>query len=126
MPTPRLVITLRLLAGDVIAIGPGKADLLAAIATAGSIAAAARSMGLSYRRAWLMVEAMNTAFAAPLVVASKGGGGGGGALLSEEGQRVLSVYRAMVTAAERASAPHAEVLLGRLCQPSGAALSEKG
>ncbi len=117
MDDPRLGITLRLHVGDAIAIGPGKADLLGAIAGKGSISAAARSMGLSYRRAWLMVEAMNTAFATPLVKASKGGSSGGGARLSDEGLAVLAAYRAMVGAAAEATAPHASRLLQRLRQP---------
>ena len=74
----RLGLTVRLHHGDAIALGPGKADLLAAISQTGSIAAAARTLGLSYRRAWVMVETINTSFAEPLVATSKGGGGGGG------------------------------------------------
>lgn len=114
MSAPRLGITLRLHVGAAIAIGPGKADLLAAIAATGSISGAARKLGLSYRRAWVMVDAMNTAFATPLVVTSKGGGGGGGARLSVEGETVLAAYRAMVDAAITATAEHSAALLARL------------
>ena len=73
MTEPRL----RVLMGSSIAMGPGKADLLQAIADAGSITRAARHMGMSYRRAWLLVETMNLCFRAPLVAASRGGAGGG-------------------------------------------------
>lgn len=70
---------MRVLTDSVVAIGPGKADLLAAIDATGSISAAARTMGMSYRRAWLLVDTMNTAFRAPLVSTAKGGVEGGGA-----------------------------------------------
>ena len=114
MMHPQLGLTLRLHAGDDIAIGPGKADLLDAIARTGSIAAAARAMGLSYRRAWVMTETMNRSFATPLVAASKGGGGGGGTVLTPEGAAVLAGYRAMVAAAAVAAAPEAERLMALL------------
>jgi len=110
----RLGLTVRLHHGDAIALGPGKADLLAAIAQTGSIAAAARILGLSYRRAWVMVETINTSFAEPLVATSKGGGGGGGARLTAAGAAVLARYRAMVAAATAAAAPDAAALLGLL------------
>lgn len=86
---------LRILLGAEIAIGPGKADLLDAIARTGSISAAAREMGMSYRRAWLLVDTLNRCFKAPLVEASKGGSGGGGARVTELGLEVLARYRAM-------------------------------
>jgi molybdate transport system regulatory protein len=114
MTAPRLGITLRLHVGDTIAIGPGKADLLSAIAASGSISAAARSLGLSYRRAWVMVDSMNSSFERPLVATTKGGDGGGGAHLSTEGKDVLAAYRTMVAAAHDATAPHARLLLERL------------
>src|SRR2546428_13465479 len=74
-----LVPKIRILIGAVVAIGPGRADLLGAIARTGSISAAAREMKMSYRRAWLLVEAMNSAFRRPLVETLTGGEGGGGA-----------------------------------------------
>jgi molybdate transport system regulatory protein len=72
-------------------MGPGKADLLAAIEEAGSISGGARRLGMSYRRAWLLVETMNGSFARPLVVTS--GFRGKGASLTAEGRRVLRLYR---------------------------------
>ena len=90
-PRPKL----RILLGAEIAIGPGKADLLDAVARTGSISGAAREMGMSYRRAWLLVDAMNRCFHMPLVEASKGGTGGGGACVTELGLDVLARYRAM-------------------------------
>ena len=90
--TPRV----RILAGSAIAIGPGKADLLEAIAETGSISAAARRMRMSYRRAWLLVHTMNDCFSSPLVEAEKGGAAGGGARLTPTGRKVLAKYRETV------------------------------
>ena len=86
---------LRIVLEPDIAIGPGKADILEAIKETGSIAAAGRSMGMSYKRAWYLVETMNRCFKRPLVEASKGGRAGGGARLTELGQEVLARYRRM-------------------------------
>ncbi len=73
-------------------MGPGKADLLAAIEETGSISAAARRMRMSYRRAWLLVHTMNECFASPLVEAEKGGASRGGARLTAAGREILSLY----------------------------------
>ncbi|MGH7079658.1 MAG: winged helix-turn-helix domain-containing protein [Acetobacteraceae bacterium] len=81
--------------GRSVAFGPGKADLLAAIEEAGSIAAAGRRLGMSYKRAWSLVEALNAMFRRPLVDASKGGAHGGGAMLTPLGVRILAAYRAL-------------------------------
>jgi molybdate transport system regulatory protein len=80
-------------------MGPGKAALLEAIAETGSISAAGRSMGMSYRKAWLLVRDMNMFFKDPLVDASKGGAKGGGARLTDMGHRVLARYRELETTA---------------------------
>jgi molybdate transport system regulatory protein len=74
-------------------IGPGKIDLLEAIRVTGSITAAARSLGMSYRRAWLLVEELNVGLREPVVRAESGGRNGGGANLTEVGERVVSLYR---------------------------------
>jgi len=95
-PDARSTIRVRILVGSSIAIGPGKADLLAAIADTGSISAAARRMGMSYRRAWLLVHTMNTCFAHPLVEAEKGGPAGGGAAITPTGREVLEIYQGLV------------------------------
>ena len=89
--TPRL----RILMGAAVALGPGKADLLDAVEQAGSISAAARDMGMSYRRAWILIEALNRDFKEPLVETSAGGSGGGGARVTAAGQEALRRYRAM-------------------------------
>lgn len=78
-----------------VALGPGKAELLQRIAAAGSIRAAAEEMGMGYRTAWLMVEAMNAQFIGPLVERQRGGAERGGATLTQLGAEVLKLYRAM-------------------------------
>ncbi|WP_439534245.1 winged helix-turn-helix domain-containing protein [Polymorphobacter sp.] len=105
-------IKAQLMAGDEIALGPGKADLLDAIAATGSISAAGRAMGLSYRRAWLMVDAMNRLFAEPLVLTVRGGPGG--ASLSDFGRAVLGDYRALQARLEKASGGLCAGIAGRL------------
>lgn len=91
MPAPRL----RILLGSAIAIGPGKADLLEAIDRCGSISAAARALGMSYRRAWLLTDTMNRCFREDLITAAPGGRRGGGAALTPLGREVLARYRDM-------------------------------
>jgi molybdate transport system regulatory protein len=88
-------IRIRVTADDTIAIGPGKASLLQAIAHSGSISGAAREMGMSYRRAWLLVEQMNRCFRTPLVETATGGLKGGGAQITEMAADVLAHYQAM-------------------------------
>lgn len=88
-------LTLRVLSRSRPAMGPGKADLLDQIAATGSISAAARAMGMSYRRAWKLVEALNADFTAPLVTTATGGKRGGGAIVTELGLDILRRYRAM-------------------------------
>ncbi len=90
---------IRIKAGKDIALGPGKVDLLEAIERTGSISAGARELGLSYRRAWDLVDTMNHCFKHPLVARVKGGKGGGGAQLTAEGRRIVDLYRTMETKA---------------------------
>lgn len=98
--TPRPGLRLEIKHG--VAIGPGKAQLLEAIAASGSISQAAKAMRMSYRTAWELVTSLNGDFAGPLVESSKGGVGGGGALLTPLGIDVLRLYRAMETRALKA------------------------
>lgn len=91
-------------------LGPGKAALLAGIDRTGSISAAGREMGMSYKRAWSLVETMNAMFEAPLVDSARGGPGGGGATLTETGQRVLALYRRIEADASAAAAPSVAAL----------------
>ena len=98
--------------------GPGKAELLAQIAEQGSISAAGRHMGMSYKRAWMLVEEMNAAFRAPLVSSARGGAGGGGAQLTAEGAEVLRRYHAVIHAATAAAAEDLSALEAML-RPQG-------
>jgi len=95
-------IRIRLTCGDEIAMGQGKADLLEAIQETGSISAAGRRLGLSYRKAWLMVDEMNRCFTRPVVEAAKGGAKGGGAKLTELGREALRQYRIIQALAKAA------------------------
>ncbi|HJS87799.1 MAG TPA: LysR family transcriptional regulator [Acetobacteraceae bacterium] len=98
----RLGLHLRVVLGGAVAIGPGKAELLERVAETGSIAAAGRRMGMSYKRAWSLAEEMNAMFAGPLVEAAKGGAGGGGAALTPLGARVLAAFRRLESEAAAA------------------------
>lgn len=91
-------------------VGPGRADLMELIAETGSIAAAGKRMGMSYKRAWSLVQALNDGFGAPLVTASRGGAGQGGAVLTAAGESVLARYRHMQQAARTAIAEDLQAL----------------
>ena len=93
----------RILSGGLIALGPGKVDLLESIGREGSISQAARERHLSYRRAWNMVDTMNQCFKEPLVVSITGGKGGGGAKLTPTGEKVIQLYRKMGGKADSAT-----------------------
>src|SRR5437764_11339999 len=85
--------SLRIEFGPELRLGPGKTRLLEFIASRGSISAAAREMGMSYRRAWLLIEELNGLFPKPLVETATGGSGGGGASLTILGSEVVRLYR---------------------------------
>ncbi len=101
-PLPHLWLRVRFEGADF--IGPGKAELLERIAASGSIAAAAREMSMSYKRAWSIAEALNGIFDQPLIASSRGGPGKGGAALTPRGIEVLAAYRAIEAAAGQAAA----------------------
>jgi molybdate transport system regulatory protein len=94
-------------------LGPGKARLLEAIAEAGSISAGARAMGMSYKRAWDLVEETAKLAGAPVVETRSGGSHGGGATLTEAGEHLLRTFRAIEKAAAEVAAPH----IARLTKP---------
>jgi len=87
----------RIYIGDGIALGPGKIDLLRAVGETRSIAAAARSLGLPYKRAWLLIDSLNEGFGRPVVETATGGKGGGGASLTPLGQQLVERYDALET-----------------------------
>lgn len=99
MADPVLKLKVQLLCGDEIAMGPGKADLLDAIHTHGSISAAGRALGMSYRRTWLLVDAMNRCWNERLVETIAGGGKERGAKVTGAGHKILAAYREIQTSA---------------------------
>src|SRR5689334_1237527 len=117
MAGTRLSIRIDLENGD--RIGPGKVALLEAIRSAGSISAAARSLGMSYRRAWLLVEEINTSLLEPAVTAETGGRHGGGAVLTPVGERIIDLYRSIETHARSAAGAEFRAI-GKLVRPDKA------
>jgi molybdate transport system regulatory protein len=107
----RLSIRIDLTSGD--RIGPGKIALLEAIQATGSISAAARQIGMSYRRAWLLVEEVNDSLKQPAVTAAIGGRQGGGAALTPVGERIIELYRSIEDIA-RSSAKEEFRAVGKL------------
>jgi molybdate transport system regulatory protein len=101
MTETRLSIRIDLKTGD--RIGPGKIALLEAIRDTGSISAGARKIGMSYRRAWLLVEQINAALEEPGVASSMGGRQGGGAVLTPAGERIVDIYRSIEKAARESA-----------------------
>ncbi len=110
-------LKIRILLGDLIAFGPGKAELLEAIRDTGSISAAGRTLGMGYRRAWALVDTMNQCFRRPLVEAAPGGARGGGARVTPLGLEVLATYRRLVEKAEAAAAGELAWLRARAAKP---------
>jgi molybdate transport system regulatory protein len=96
-------------------VGPGKIAVLEEIGRTGSISAAGRALGISYRRTWTLVEELNRSLGRPVVQTSAGGAGGGGANLTEAGRAVVACYRAI----EAESAASAERHLAALHQACG-------
>jgi molybdate transport system regulatory protein len=113
-------LTLRVLGVGHPAMGPGRAALLSRIARTGSITSAARAMGMSYRRAWQLVESMNESFAEPVVVTEVGGRRGGGAVVTAFGKRLVASYHAMENKASAAIAADLRRIRGQLRKSPGA------
>lgn len=109
-----LQIRIRIFRGEEIAFGPGKADLLDAILATGSISGAARRLGMSYRRAWQLVDVMNRCFSQPLVDTATGGKQGGGAQLTVFGRQVLAQYRGIEQCAVSATQAQVQELMREL------------
>ena len=93
MPRPALGVRLRIDLGELSSLGPGKIALLERIEASGSLSQAARELRMSYRRAWLLLDDLNHAFAEPVSTASVGGSGGGGARLTDFGRRIIQGFR---------------------------------
>ncbi|MBP0444482.1 LysR family transcriptional regulator [Roseomonas sp. SSH11] len=110
-PGPRLSIRIDL--GGGVRIGPGKVRLLEEIARAGSISGAGRALGMSYRRAWELVEALNNGLGQPVAETAAGGPGGGGARLTPLGEAVVRNYRAIEDEANAGAAARLAALSRR-------------
>ena len=106
----RAQFRLRVYRDEVVAIGPGKVALLEAIAETGSISAAAKQLGMSYRRAWMLVEELNQNLKAPAVGTLTGGAHGGGTVLTAEGEALIRLYRGIETRARDAVADELDEL----------------
>lgn len=101
---PTIQFRLRIHRDEDIAIGPGKIALLEAISETGSISAAGRQLGMSYRRAWVLIDEMNRALNSPAVSTAAGGAHGGGTQLTDTGRKLIQHYRAIESTARRAAA----------------------
>ncbi|MFN4019096.1 MAG: winged helix-turn-helix domain-containing protein [Erythrobacter sp.] len=112
--TSHLRIKAQIFRGKDIAIGPGKADLLEAVEQSGSIAAAGRRLGITYRRTRDMIDTLNQCWGCPVVETEKGGKSGGGSRLTPRGRAVLSAYRTLEQALWATADQHGPALLDLL------------
>ncbi|WP_421694789.1 winged helix-turn-helix domain-containing protein [Aestuariivirga sp.] len=110
-------LSIRIDFGPGLRVGPGKIALLEQIAALGSISAGGRAMEMSYRRAWELIEELNTIFGKPVVQSRSGGKKGGGATLTPFGLSLISRYRAMERAAAAATQPHLDALSAEFQRP---------
>jgi molybdate transport system regulatory protein len=107
--SPALAIRVRL--GTLGLLGPGKVRLMELIGEHGSISAAGRAMGMSYRRAWMLVDNLNGLFLDPVIEKQTGGHHGGGAVLTKLGRDIIARYRRIERTAAEAAARDVEMLL---------------
>ncbi|WP_256354609.1 MULTISPECIES: winged helix-turn-helix domain-containing protein [unclassified Variovorax] len=105
---------MRITTGDTIAIGPGKIQLLEAILETGSLTAGAKAIDMSYRRAWLLINELNSALKKPAVESGKGGEHGGGSVVTDVGCRLIEHYRNIETTAAEACKAEIRALTGLL------------
>jgi molybdate transport system regulatory protein len=103
-PHTEVRFRMRIRNGDAVALGPGKVELLEAVREYGSISAAARSLGMSYRRAWLLIDELNRSLKAPATHSEQGGQSGGGCTLTPVGERIIYLYRDVEVVAQRSCA----------------------
>lgn len=114
---PQLRFRFRVTLREVIAVGPGKVELLEAIREHGSITAAAKALGMSYRRAWLLLDEINHALKTPVIHTAQGGSQGGGATLTPTGETVIRLYREIETKAARAASREIAALMRLIAAP---------
>lgn len=110
-------LKIRITYSNTIAMGPGKADLLDAIDSCGSISSAAKCMHMSYKRAWDLANLINISFKEPLIETSPGGKHGGGAKLTDFGRFILSNYRTLVEKTYASAQVELNNILGNLKLP---------
>ena len=101
---PEVRFRMRIRKGDAVALGPGKVDLLEAVREYGSISAAARSLDMSYRRAWLLIDELNRSLKSPATHSEQGGQSGGGCTLTPVGETIIRLYREVEEEARRSCA----------------------
>lgn len=109
--TPQVRWRLRISQGALVAIGPGKVELLEAIQAQGSISAAAKQLDMSYRRAWVLLDEINRSLRQPAVASAQGGEHGGGSALTPVGEEIVRRYRAIEARAATACAADLRALL---------------
>jgi molybdate transport system regulatory protein len=102
---------MRITKGETIAIGPGKVSLLEAVREHGSISAAARSLDMSYRRAWLLIDELNRSLQSPATISEQGGQSGGGCVLTPVGEQIVRLYREVEHIAGEACAERIAALM---------------
>jgi molybdate transport system regulatory protein len=107
---------MRVTAGDVIAVGPGKIALLEAIADTGSLTSAAKALDMSYRRAWLLLDELNKSLRKPAVDSAKGGQHGGGSELTDVGRNLVALYRRIDATANKACGADIKAMLALIAR----------
>jgi molybdate transport system regulatory protein len=114
-----LKVRLRIDFGDENAVGPGKIALLERMRDTGSLSQAARELNMSYRRAWQLLESLNTSFREPVILTSVGGKGGGGSVVTELGEALIEAYRRLERdSSERAGEYFASVISKAMRKPT--------
>lgn len=115
---PVVRFRMRITAGETVAIGPGKIRLLEAIEETGSLTAAAKSIDMSYRRAWVLINELNGSLTRPAVDSAKGGEHGGGSQLTDVGRQLVARYRAIEATAEASCKADIQALTRLLALPT--------
>ncbi len=113
-PPRATIVRPRLYLSDAVAIGPGKIDLLVKVHELHSISAAARALGMTYKRAWLLIDSLNQGFGRAVVETATGGKGGGGARLTPLGVQLVEHYRVLESQLNEAAQTEVKALLSLL------------
>src|SRR5690348_15864385 len=111
--TMKQIVRFRVDFSEACSLGPGKIELLESIQKTGSLRQAAQALGMSYRRAWLLLDGLNHSFSEPASTASIGGQGGGGVTLTPFGLEIIRTYRAAAVATETAAQQELQSIMGK-------------